>query len=279
MILSFQINRRIYLFDAAKPLSLAIPLRFNDRQPNAYGVAPASSRPCEAGALVGDTRRGGSCNFEEYRLIPHCNGTHTESVGHLTHERIAVNDCLKDALLPAVLISVEPETAGASRDTYAAVRDESDPLLTRRALEKALDGLEIPLADFASETFAFVVRTLPNEADKLARAYLDEIPPYFSSEAMELIDTLGVAHLLVDTPSIDRLFDEGKLANHRRFWRVAPGTFALAAESRPHRTVTELIYAPDEIADGLYLLNLQIAPFATDASPSRPLLFPLRKDI
>jgi hypothetical protein len=38
-------------------------------------------------------------------------------------------------------------------------------------------------------------------------------------------------------------------------------------------TITELIYVPNAVEDGRYLLNLQIAPFAADASPSRPLLF------
>lgn len=28
--------------------------------------------------------------------------------------------------------------------------------------------------------------------------------------------------------------------------------------------------------DGLYLLNLQVAPFENDAAPSRPLIFPLK---
>jgi arylformamidase len=37
--------------------------------------------------------------------------------------------------------------------------------------------------------------------------------------------------------------------------------------------VTELIYVPDEIPDGYYLLDLQMPPFMTDAAPSRPLLY------
>ena len=86
---------------------------------------------------------------------------------------------------------------------------------------------------------------------------------------------LGVGHLLVDTPSVDRLFDEGKLSNHRIFWQIEPGAFEVSNASLIQNTITELIYVPEQIADGNYLLNLQIAPFATDASPSRPLLFAL----
>jgi hypothetical protein len=38
--------------------------------------------------------------------------------------------------------------------------------------------------------------------------------------------------------------------------------------------VTELAYIPDRLLDGLYLLELQIAPFASDAAPSRPVIRP-----
>ena len=99
----------IDLGNLKNPIDISIPLNFNGPQPNAYGVEPASSKPCEAGDMVGDTRRGGSVNFEQYTFIPHCNGTHTECVGHITHERISVRDCLKDVFIPAVLVSVEPD--------------------------------------------------------------------------------------------------------------------------------------------------------------------------
>src|SRR5215211_502321 len=79
------------------PIDISIPLMFGGLQPNAYGAPPATSEVVCSGDLIGDTRRGGSCNFERYILIPHCNGTHTECVGHITHERISVRDCLRDS--------------------------------------------------------------------------------------------------------------------------------------------------------------------------------------
>jgi arylformamidase len=69
------------------------------------------------------------------------------------------------------------------------------------------------------------------------------------------------------------LHDEGKLANHRIFWNVEQGSFEINPQTYLNNTVTEMIYVSDKIADGTYLLNLQIAPFVADASPSRPILF------
>ncbi len=269
MFISFQSNNRTYQIDTEKPLDISIPLQFNGDQPNAYGVEKARSKPCEAGELVGDTRQGGSCNFEQYRFIPHCNGTHTECVGHITHERISVRDCLQDAFIPATLVSVEPEQATETDETYSIELTENDFLITKKSIQN-------PKAKIQS---ALIIRTLPNGDAKLSRAYGDEfVPPFFSNEALDFIVEAGVEHLLVDLPSIDRIFDEGKLSNHRKFWKVEAGKFELNENSRLNTTITELIYVPDKIKDGdKYLLNLQIAPFASDASPSRPLLFELLK--
>ncbi len=275
----FQANRRKYEIDLAKPLDVSIPLRFDGDQPNAYAVEKATAQACEAGALIGDTRRGGSCNFEQIKLIPHCNGTHTECVGHITNERISVGDCLRDAFILAQLISVVPEKASETNETYAVELEENDLLITQTAIENVLknSGFQNPNSesDETDKNFpkGLLVRTLPNDKGKLTRTYLEKTPPFFSTEAMRLLRAENIEHLLVDLPSIDRIFDGGKLSNHRIFWNVAPGAFELNGQSSIRRTITELIYAPDEIADGDYLLNLQIAPFASDASPSRPILY------
>lgn len=274
MIFFTQINNQTYKINDQNPVDISIPLNFNREQPNAYDVEKATSKFCEAGKFIGDTRRGGSCNFEQITLIPHCNGTHTECVGHITHERISIRDCLKDAFIPAVLISVEPENANETQETYAVGLNESDQLITRDAIEKALQKnskAEIP------KLKSLIVRTIPNDESKLTRAYSKIIPPFFSTAAMEFIAELEINHLLVDLPSIDRIFDEGKLSNHRIFWNVERGTFETNENSLIHNTITELIFVPDEIEDGNYLLNLQIAPFAADASPSRPILFEIFK--
>ena len=247
------------------PIDISIPLSFDGPQPNAFGVAPASANACEYGSLVGDTRRGGSCNFEHITLIPHCNGTHTECVGHITHERISVRNCLKDVFMPATLISVEPEETNG------------DLTISRSLIETAVLSLGRALTDVrATDTMltALIVRTLQNDDGKLTRRYDENnIPPYFSTEAMEFIVECGFRHLLVDLPSIDRIYDDGKLTNHRIFWNVAPGSFETNAATRIYSTITELIYVPNGVADGEYLLNLQIAPFDSDAAPSRPILF------
>jgi len=251
-------------FDDQDPIDLSIPLIFTGRQPNAYGVERAASTPCRAGDLVGDTRLGGSCNFEQYTFIPHCNGTHTECVGHITNDRISVRDCLQDVFIRASLITISPQHASQVTEEFSVECDELDTVITRENLEQVL-GQGSPTA--------LIIRASPNDDSKLTRSYVDKIPPYFTNPAIAYVVELGIKHLLVDTPSIDRIFDGGKLANHRRFWNVEPGSFEINAGTRRNSTITELIYVPNEVEDGEYVLNLQIAPFAADASPSRPVIF------
>jgi len=265
MTSTIQIGGSEYAID--KFIDISIPLRFNGRQPNAYGVARASSSPCEAGELIGDTRQGGSCNFEQYTFIPHCNGTHTEGVGHIARERISVVDCLVDVLMTARLVSVEAEDV------------DGDRVVSSRLLANALTPGTALAGGTPALQSALIVRTLPNDEGKLSAVYDGEnVPPYFSADAIETIVAAGYKHLLVDLPSIDRLFDDGKLVNHRIFWNVEQGSFETGPETRVNSTITELIYVPGNIADGEYLLNLQIAPFAADAAPSRPVIWPISSD-
>lgn len=233
-------------FDDLKVIAdLSIPLKFDGPQPNAFGVEAAASK------TLGDTREGSSINFERYTFTPHCNGTHTECVGHITNERISVRDCLKDVIVPALLVSVE------------AVNDE--PI--------GVDALKDAGVGSGDPERALIVRTMPNNDTKLTTIYGEKnIPAYFSLEAIVYIFACGFKHLLVDLPSIDRLYDEGELAAHRIFWNVESGSSEINELTRVSSTITELIYVPNDVADGEYYLNLQVAPFVSDAAPSRPIL-------
>lgn len=266
MISTLNIGRRHARFDTENPIDISIPLRFDGPQPSAFGVGMATAEE------LGDTREDSSVNFERYSLVPHCNGTHTECVGHITHKRISVRSCLQDVLMQAVLVSVDP--LGETRDSYSPRFEVGDLLITRNILEAALRKTKTSFVHDPGLPLALIVRTLPNDDEKQTANYGDQnISPYFTNDAMRLVVETGFKHLLVDMPSIDRLFDGGHLSNHRIFWNVEPGSFEVNEATRIGSTITEMIFVPNEVEDGEYLLNLQIAPFESDAAPSRPVLW------
>ncbi|MEM1000350.1 MAG: cyclase family protein [Bacteroidota bacterium] len=253
-----------------RPLDISILLEFDGPQPNTYGVPKASAVAFEGGGFVGDTRRGGGCNFETYTLTPHCNGTHTECVGHITDERIPVAEVLRPGLVPATVISVAPIAAAATTETYDPPLVAEDWVIDAGTLHTALESTD---PDFHG---AIVIRTLPNSEEKLSRDYLQKPPAFFTNAAVQYLVELGLKHLLVDLPSVDRMFDEGKLSNHHYFWEVAQGSHAVDPQPALWRTITEMVFVPDFVPDGRYLLDLQIAPFLADATPSRPTLYALQ---
>lgn len=270
MNIQVEISTTRYEIDAAHPIDLSIPLRFNGEQPNTYDVPLASARAYEAGSLVGDTRRGGSCNFEAYRLIPHCNGTHTECVGHLALERISLHEVLRSSFMPATLISVAPEPAETCQETCRPEAKAGDQMLTKARLE-------CQLAKHSKHFLqGLLVRTLPNDPCKRSRRYAEPPPPYFTTEAMQLVCALNVQHLLVDIPSVDRTLDEGKMTTHHIFWDLPEESHDANPRSHSMKTITEMIFVPDQVGDGQYILNLQIPAFVADAAPSRPMLYKLR---
>ena len=102
----FEAHGRSFRADLGSPVSIAIPLDFDGPQPSCFDAPRAEARPFRAGPFVGDTRAGGSCNCEILTLAPHCNGTHTECVGHVTDDRVAVSERVPGGLCLARLVTV-----------------------------------------------------------------------------------------------------------------------------------------------------------------------------
>ena len=251
--------------DFSKGLDISISLLFNGDQPNTYNVGKAISKPYSDGQFIGDTRKGGPCNFETYSITPHCNGTHTECIGHITRERFSILSSLKEEMILSTLITILPET---SQENYNPPLNFEDLVITKKQLEDKLKETNFNCLD------ALIIRTLPNTNHKKERDYMQNSSAFFTIEAMNYIVSLGIKHLLVDMPSVDRLFDGGILSAHNIFWETKDKAFNINTACK---TITEMIFVPNEIKDGKYLLNLQIAPFSTDAAPSRPILYKINE--
>ena len=270
MELTIILNSISYNLEITDPLDISISLEFNGSQPIGWGAPKAKAKTYIQSDFIADTKRGGSCNVEEYCFIPHCQGTHTECVGHIVNNKITINNILKNTLIPATLITVKPEAAHLTEELYIPDKSPEDFLITQTSL---LSKLKKSNANFLE---ALILRTLPNDTSKKRRNYLQQQPPFFSLNAIEYIVSLGVKHLLVDIPSVDRTFDQGYLSVHRKFWNIPLGKNEIEGHHFSLNTITEMIYVPDEIQDSSYLLNLQVPAFATDAAPSRPFLYKIK---
>ncbi len=239
------IGPKSYTVDLAKPLDISIPLRASSKNPNAWYVGNPTIQPVELEGWVGKVSKGASVNFNDIYFNPHAHGTHTECVGHITKEFHSVNKALTRFFFLAEVISITPQ------------EKEGDAIITKRDVEEKLDG---------KSPESLVIRTLPNPISKKEKNYSHTNWPYLEQDLARYLCELGVKHLLIDLPSVDKEKDEGKLLAHKAFWNFPEAI-------REEATITEFIYVPNNIADGTYLLNLQIASFENDASPSKPVLY------
>ncbi|MFT6997488.1 MAG: arylformamidase [Cryomorphaceae bacterium] len=249
-----QLDGKEYQVNLREPLDISIPL--SPSGPRAWYVDPLKIEPVRNDQFIGSIAEGGNVNFRNVFFNPHGHGTHTESSGHIDEEVISVNTILQHYFFTALLVSIEPETYDSIDVVY---REKGDRIITRAQIEKAIKD---------SSCEALVIRTTPNSADKKSMVYSGTNPAYFEPEALTLMRSKGIKHLLLDLPSVDREVDGGRLQAHHAFWHSG-------FDEDENCTITEMIFVPNEIEDGLYLLNLQTAPFENDATPSRPVLFKL----
>jgi len=234
-----------YQADLSSPLDISIPLKTGIDNVNAWYCSPVKIEPVVMGDWVGDVNKGAGVNFRNVFFNPHGNGTHTECVGHISKENISLNQNLKHFFFLAEVISITPE------------KFNDDFIITKDQLRNASRNEVVE---------AIVIRTLPNNLEKMSHQYSNTNPAYIEAAGIEFLVQKGIKHLLIDLPSIDREQDEGKLAAHHAFWNYP-------ADTRLDCTISELIFVPDFIADGLYLLNIMITSLENDASPSKPVLY------
>lgn len=245
MITTIKYRSRYYEIDLSKPLDISIPLHASDDNVNAWYLQEPKIEPVKNGDWIGSVAQGAEVNFNNIWFNPHAHGTHTECVGHITEKFYSINKNLKQFFFLAEVVTVAPEQLNC------------DFVISKKQIQLALGN---------KKRDAIVIRTLPNTKEKFSRKYSNTNPTYLLEDAAIYLKEKNVKHLLIDLPSVDKEKDEGKLLAHNAFWNTK-GKLRLDA------TITELIYVPNNVKDGAYVLNLQIAPFENDASPSKPVLY------
>ena len=186
-IFSFIDKNKKYSYDSGDGISLGHQLDNNGATPKAWYSSNPSINAIQQEGFSGDIRLGGSVNSNEIRIQPHNHGTHTECYGHLTDARVALCDVFNGYLGLVTLHSIDQPYGEPIEEKHLP-----------KASQKAL------ILRTSAEGFS-------------AKDFSNSEPSYLSPKAMEAIVALGVEHLLIDLPSVDPEFDDGKLVAHRIF--------------------------------------------------------------
>jgi arylformamidase len=241
-----EIGGRQYKANLDKGFDISLSFGPGGDNPNAFGIPEAEIGPIQVGSFTGSVALGSGANCDMVRFCAHGNVTHTECIGHITESHENVADCITENFLTADLITV--------------------PLRSRNSdfcVEKS-DLESLP----ESPAQAVIVRTLPNDVTKKSKNWSGNQAPFFTEDAISFLRDKGYLHLLTDLPSVDPEEDSGALAAHHQWWNYPNAP-------RNNASITELIYADNSIADGCYFLSLQFPKIQSDASPSRPMIYPL----
>ena len=244
-------NSKEYFISSKNAVDLSIQNNFSGNAPIFYNASQPRNEPLISKNFIGDVKQGGSCNVPVVSLNIHCTGTHTECVGHINNSNVSIVDICPVGLIPALLITVEPELTSETNESYHA-RWDGELVITKQLIQKKVD----------QSHSALIIRTIPNDKSKILRNYDKMRAPFFTHQAIDYIVSEGVEHLLVDLPSVDKADDEGKLGNHKRFFKYG-------------KTISELLFINDSIDDGFGFLQIQIPNWALDAVPSRPIFYPV----
>ena len=245
MWIQFEQHSKVYKFDANNFTDLSLALNKKDNV-NCYYLEGPSFEYFKSEAFVGSLAAGGSVNCERLSFYPHASGTHTECALHVLPVDFDMRSIQIPVLQMCKIVSLQPTQIGSDHCIDIA----------------AIKGLH------NQENFeAIVVRTLPNGLEKCHENYSGNNPVYFEPEVLSVLQDMGFKHILTDLPSIDKESDEGRLAAHKNW-------FLVNGNAPSDRTITELIYVPNSIPDGNYVLNIQVPKIETDAVPSRILVYP-----
>ena len=252
MIITFQLGQKLAKADLTKPIDISLETKEKTGFKAWYSTA-VKSKVVRSENFIGSVKEGGPVNFKEVTINPHANMTHTESVGHISKEEVPVNDVLNRFHFIAQLISVEPTLMDGNLEKPI---QKGDLCILKSALENKINP----------NTEALIFKTQHNWKELRTKSYDGTNWPYLHPKTAAYIREKGIRHLLIDQPSVDKEFDDGMLLSHRAYWNY-PSTLD------QNSTITEFIGVPNEVKDGMYLLNLSVSNLRNDASPSRPVLF------
>ena len=231
-----------YTYRSEEGVSLGHPLANSGITPKAWYSPNPDLKAIQGEGFLGDRRLGGNVNSEEITLQPHSHGTHTECYGHLSKKRVTLRDVFTGYMGLATLCTIDLPYGEPIEEEH--LPNSSMPALLIRTNKRGFEG-----KDFSNTN-----------------------PSFLSPKAMQKIVDMKVDHLMIDLPSVDPERDGGALEAHKIFWDIHE-----EESRRPSCTITEMIRIPQSVSDGIYFMNLQTLDWRTDAVPSNPIIYPVRK--
>lgn len=262
MKVNIEHKESIYKLDTDNGISLSIPIKFNSsNNPKFYDDTNPKLDYFKSNGKIYKIDNNAGCNVPIISLNIHCQGTHTETASHIYPQGVKISEIKNIDFLPSQIITVSPLESVTER--YHVDYSENDKIITKNMIKDVINS---------SMNFmeCLIIRTLPNGDFKFGADYNKVSYGFLSNDAVEHIISIGVKHLIIDTPSVDMYDDGGVLGNHRIFFKDKDGGIN-------KNTITEMAFIPDSVSDGCYFTSIKFLNFDLDSSPSVPTIFEFEK--
>jgi len=243
-----ELNSIHFTIDLLNKIPCFYSLVNGENNPRCFYLPYPHYEPFRIGTFVGSIEEGGAANCMVVTVAPHGAGTHTECIGHIANGDYSISNTLSNSFFLGYYSSVAFSSVGEDK---VVSHSEIQEILLK--LSKGTTALALNIEGNFS---------VDNSGTN---------PAYFLQETMELIVEYGIEHLIVNIPSVDKEEDGGILAAHHTFWN-----YKRTGSPRLGATITELASFPEDLEAGSYMVEIQIAPIHSDASPSRIFLYPIK---
>lgn len=245
---TIRIGEKDYYYHLDRPLDITRTLKPNStEQFGCFGAPKIEAKPSFAGTFELSIKAGSPVNSFDLFVNTHGRTTHTECLSHVKDDKLTITDSLQNYFFIASLVSV----------------DVSE--------NNQISAESLDLEEIHEQSSAVLIRTLPNDMSKQDFDYTGTNPAYISPALMQQLVDKDISHLIVDLPSVDPENDGGKVQAHKTFWGIPD-------KERHHTTITEMVYIPNEIKDGFYLVSIHPIKIELDAGISRVVLYKLWED-
>lgn len=242
-----ELNSVHFTIDLQNKIPCFYSLIHGENNPRCFYLPYPSYEPFRIGSFVGSIDEGGAANCMVVTIAPHGAGTHTECIGHIAKGEYSISATLTDSFFLGYFSTIGVLSVG------------DDSIISQNEIQEIL--LSVPKG-----TTALALNVSGNFSGDNSGTN----PAYFLPETMEMIVKSGIEHLIVNIPSVDKEEDGGVLASHHTFWN-----YKRIGSPRFGATITELANFPTDLEVGCYIIEIQIAPIHSDASPSRIFLYPI----
>jgi kynurenine formamidase len=216
----------------------------DEKQFGCFHAPEMTAQPSKYGDFELSIKSGSPVNSFDLFVNIHGRTTHTECLSHVKDDKLTIDKSMEQFFYVASLVSVD-------------LKEQNEISVENFDWEKV-----------HGESKALIIRTLPNMPEKEHMDYSGMNPPNITPGLMQQIVDFGILHLVVDIPSVDPENDGGKVKAHKIFWNIGD-------DERRNSTISEMVYIPNEIEDGLFLVNINPIRIHLDAGISRIVLYEL----